>query len=36
MKADRLFFDLKKNTLDISSYNDNSVNANLNYNEKKF
>ena len=36
MRADKLFFDLNKNTLDISSYNDNNVNANINYNEKKF
>ena len=36
MRADKLFFDLNKNTLDISSYNDNNINANINYNEKKF
>ena len=30
MFADNLFFDLKKNTLDIGSFNDNRVNANIN------
>ena len=34
--ADKLFFDLKEQTLDISSFKENKVNANLNYNEKKF
>ena len=30
MFADKLFFDLKKHTLDIGSFNDNRVNANIN------
>lgn len=34
--ADELFFDLKKQTLDIKSSLDNKINANLNLNEKKF
>ncbi len=34
--ADKLFFDLKNQTLDIKSFQDKKVNANLNYNEKKF
>ena len=34
--ADKLFFDLKKQTLDIKSSLDNKINANLNLNEKKF
>lgn len=34
--ADRLFFDLKKQTLDIKSSLNNKINANLNLNEKKF
>ncbi len=34
--ADKIFFDLKEQTLDISSFKENKVNANLNYNEKKF
>tara|TARA_B100001057_G_scaffold451891_1_gene495363 strand:+ start:96 stop:713 length:618 start_codon:yes stop_codon:yes gene_type:complete len=34
--ADKLFFDLKKQTLNIKSFKNNKVNANLNYNEKKF
>ncbi len=34
--ADQLFFDLKKETLDIKSFKDNKINANLNYNEEKF
>ncbi len=36
ISADKLFFDLKDQTLDIKSFEDNKVNANLNYNEKKF
>ena len=28
--ADKLFFDIKKQTLDISSFNKSKVNANLN------
>jgi len=34
--ADKLFFDLKKHTLNIKSFNNNKVNANVNLNEKKF
>jgi hypothetical protein len=34
--ADELFFDLKKQTLDIKSSLNNKINANLNLNEKKF
>ena len=34
--ADKLFFDLKKQTLDIKSSLNNKINANLNLNEKKF
>ncbi len=34
--ADNLFFDLKKQTLDIKSSNNNKINANLNFDEKKF
>jgi len=34
--ADKLFFDLKKQTLDIKSSLDNKINGNLNLNEKKF
>jgi lipopolysaccharide assembly outer membrane protein LptD (OstA) len=34
--ADKLFFDLKKQTLNIKSFNNNKVNANLKLNEKKF
>ncbi len=34
--ADNLFFDLKKQTLDIKSSLNSKINANLNINEKKF
>ena len=34
--ADNLFFDLKKQTLDIKSSINNKINANLNLDEKKF
>ena len=34
--ADNLFFDLKKQTLDIKSSMNNKINANLNLDEKKF
>ncbi len=34
--ADNLFFDLKKQTLDIKSSLNSKINANLNFNEKKF
>ena len=34
--ADNLFFDLKKQTVDIKSSNKNSVKANIKVNEKKF
>ena len=36
ISADKLFFDLKKQTLDIKSSKDNKINANIDYNEKKF
>ena len=36
ISADKLFFDLKKQTLDIKSSEDNKINANIDYNEKKF
>ena len=34
--ADKLFFDIKKQTLDISAFNDNKINAKVNINEKRF
>tara|TARA_A100001015_G_scaffold315437_1_gene427252 strand:- start:697 stop:1317 length:621 start_codon:yes stop_codon:yes gene_type:complete len=34
--ADNLFFNLKNQTLDISSFDNKKVNANININEKKF
>ena len=34
--ADNLFFDLKKQTVDIKSSNENNVKANIKVNEKKF
>lgn len=34
--ADRLLFDIKKQTLDISSFNDNKINARIKVNEKRF
>jgi len=30
MFADELFFDIKKNTLDIASYKNNKINADIN------
>ena len=36
MVADRLSFDIKKQTLDIASFSDNKINANVNFNEKRF
>ena len=36
MHADEIYFDLKKNTLDINSFDDKKVNANINLDEKKF
>ena len=36
ISADKLFFDLKKQTLDIKSSKNNKINANIDYNEKKF
>ena len=29
--ADKLLFDIKKQTLNIASFNDNKINANINY-----
>ena len=34
--ADKLLFDIKKQTLDISSFNDNKINARIKVNEKRF
>ena len=34
--ADKIYFDLKKKTLNINSIDDRKVNANINLNEKKF
>ena len=34
--ADRLLFDIKKQTLDISSFNDSKINARIKVNEKRF
>ena len=34
--ADKLLFDIKKQTLDISSFENNEINANINLNEKRF
>ena len=34
--ADKLLFDITKKKLDISSFNNNKVNANINLNEKRF
>ena len=36
INADKIYFDLKKNTLNINSINDKKVNANINLNEEKF
>jgi lipopolysaccharide assembly outer membrane protein LptD (OstA) len=36
VKADQLFFDIKKNQLKIESFNDGKINANIKLNEKKF
>ena len=34
--ADKLIFDIKNQKLDITSFNDKGINANLNLNEKRF
>ena len=34
--ADKLFFDITKEQLDITSFNDDKINANVNLNEKRF
>ena len=34
--ADKIYFDLKKKTLNINSIDDRKVNANINLNEEKF
>ena len=34
--ADKLLFDITKQKLDISSFNDGRINANVNLNEKRF
>ena len=34
--ADKLLFDIKKQKLDITSFNDGKINANVNLNEKRF
>lgn len=34
--ADKLLFDIKKQTLDINSFENNEINANINLNEKRF
>ena len=34
--ADKLLFDIKKQKLDITSFNDSKINANVNLNEKRF
>ena len=36
MFADKLLFDIKKQTLNIASTKDSKVNANINLNEKGF
>ena len=36
MIADRLYFDVKKQTLNIAAFKDNKINANINLNEKGF
>ena len=35
MVADKLLFDIKKQTLDIASFNDGKINANINLKWKK-
>jgi len=34
--ADKLYFDLKSQTLNITSYDDRNINANIILNEKRF
>ena len=34
--ADKLLFDITKKKLDITSFNDGKINANVNLNEKRF
>ena len=34
--ADKLLFDIKKQKLNITSFNNNKINANVNLNEKRF
>ena len=34
--ADKLFFDIKKQTLKIAAFKDNKINANIKLNEKRF
>ena len=34
--ADKLLFDIKKQKLDITSFNNSKINANVNLNEKRF
>ena len=34
--ADKLLFDIKNQELDITSFNDGNINANINLNEKRF
>ena len=36
ISADKLFFDLKKQKLDIGSFQNNNINANIKVNEKRF
>ncbi len=36
MFADKLFFDIKKQTLNIASFKDDKINANIKINEKRF
>ena len=36
INADKLFFDLKMQKLDIGSFNNNNINANIKINEKRF
>ena len=35
MRADKLFFDVKKQTLDVASFNENKINTNINIKWKK-
>ena len=36
MVADKLLFDIKKQTLNIASFKDDKINANIKINEKRF